>query len=120
MFVSHSVPAVRDVCNKILWIDHGRQIAFSDDVELYCDAYEEFLYTKKLPKNEEDVHKLAVAYQERMKALREENQEKEVRKLETIIENGDKPSAVKTAIRILRKNHPEVLNEEIIAEEKLD
>ena len=120
MFVSHSVPAVRDVCNKILWIDHGKQIAFSDDVELYCDAYEEFLYTKKLPKTEEDVHKLAVAYQERMKALREENQEKEVRKLETIIENGDKPSAVKTAIRILRKNHPEVLNEEIIAEEKLD
>ncbi|MBR2801050.1 MAG: ABC transporter ATP-binding protein [Erysipelotrichaceae bacterium] len=120
MFVSHSVPAVRDVCNKILWIDHGKQIAFSDDVELYCDAYEEFLYTKKLPKNEEDVHKLAVAYQERMKALREENQEKEARKLETIIENGDKPSAVKTAIRILRKNHPEALNEEIIAEEKLD
>ena len=120
MFVSHSVPAVRDVCNKILWIDHGKQIAFSDDVELYCDAYEEFLYTKKLPKNEEDVQKLAVAYQERMKALREENQEKEARKLETIIENGDKPSAVKTAIRILRKNHPEALNEEIIAEEKLD
>lgn len=49
ILVSHSVSQVRELCNKVLWIDHGRQILFSDDVNAACDAYEEFLKTKKLP-----------------------------------------------------------------------
>ena len=50
ILVSHSIPQVRSMCNKILWLDHGRQIAFGDNVKEICDAYEIFLKTKALPK----------------------------------------------------------------------
>lgn len=46
ILVSHSIGQLRDMCSKILWLDKGRQIAFGDEVQLYCDAYEEFLMTK--------------------------------------------------------------------------
>ena len=49
ILVSHSIPQVRSMCNKILWLDHGRQIVFGDDVNAICDKYEEFLKTKILP-----------------------------------------------------------------------
>ena len=49
ILVSHSVPQVRRLCNKVLWLDHGKQIAFGDSGEL-CDKYEEFLKTGVLPK----------------------------------------------------------------------
>ena len=43
ILVSHSIRQVRELCNKVLWIDKGRQIAFTDDVEGACDCYEEYL-----------------------------------------------------------------------------
>lgn len=43
ILVSHSLPQVRALCNRILWLHHGRQIVFTDDVEGACDSYEEFL-----------------------------------------------------------------------------
>ena len=43
ILVSHSIPQVRSMCNKILWLDKGKQIAFSDDVNRICDEYEAFL-----------------------------------------------------------------------------
>lgn len=49
ILVSHSMPQVRSMCNKILWLDHGRQVAFGDDVKGICDAYEKFLQDKILP-----------------------------------------------------------------------
>ena len=55
LFVSHSIAQVAVLCNKILWLDHGKQVGFSDDVSLFCDAYSEFLVTKKLPKNIEEI-----------------------------------------------------------------
>ena len=51
ILVSHSIPQVRSMCNKILWLDHGRQITFGSDVKKICDAYEGFLKTKVLPGN---------------------------------------------------------------------
>ncbi len=53
ILVSHSIPQVRRMCNKVLWLDHGKQIAFGE-AEPICDKYEEFLKTGKLPvfKNE--------------------------------------------------------------------
>lgn len=48
ILVSHSLPQVRSMCNKILWLDHGKQVGFSDDVELYCDAYNKFLEIRDL------------------------------------------------------------------------
>ena len=50
ILVSHSIPQVRSMCNKILWLDHGRQIAFSEDVKGICDEYEKYLKTRVLPK----------------------------------------------------------------------
>ena len=46
MLVSHSVSQVRELCNKVLWLDHGRQIAFGD-ARVLCDAYEVFLAKPK-------------------------------------------------------------------------
>ena len=52
IFVSHSIEQVRSMCNKILWLDKGRQIAFGSDVEKICTEYEAFLSTRDLPKKE--------------------------------------------------------------------
>ena len=43
ILVSHSIGQVRSMCNKVLWLDKGRQIAFTDDVKGVCDCYEAFL-----------------------------------------------------------------------------
>ena len=44
LFVSHSIPQVRRLCNKVLWLDKGKQIAFGD-VNTVCDKYERYLET---------------------------------------------------------------------------
>lgn len=76
LLVSHSISQVRELCNKILWLDHGKQVAFTDEVELYCDAYEEFLMTKKLPKKRADIDKLAADYKIRLQKEEEEKDRK--------------------------------------------
>ena len=43
ILVSHSLSQVRGICNKILWLNKGQQIAFGDDVEKICDQYKAFL-----------------------------------------------------------------------------
>lgn len=48
ILVSHSIPQVRRMCNKVLWLDHGKQIGFGQ-ADRMCDLYEEFLKTGKLP-----------------------------------------------------------------------
>lgn len=48
ILVSHSIPQIRRMCNKVLWLDHGKQIAFGDTTPI-CDDYEAFLKTGKLP-----------------------------------------------------------------------
>lgn len=42
ILVSHSIPQIRRMCNRVLWLDHGRQIAFGDTAGI-CDEYEEYL-----------------------------------------------------------------------------
>lgn len=42
ILVSHSINQVRELCNQVLWLDHGRQIALGDSSEV-CDRYEAFL-----------------------------------------------------------------------------
>lgn len=46
ILVSHSIEDVRELCNKVLWLDRGRQIAFGGDVSAICDEYESFLSGK--------------------------------------------------------------------------
>lgn len=43
ILVSHSIPQVRALCNKILWLDHGRPVVFTDDVAGVCNCYDEYL-----------------------------------------------------------------------------
>ena len=38
-FVSHSLTQIRDMCNKVLWLEHGKVQAFGDTAEI-CDKYE--------------------------------------------------------------------------------
>ena len=49
ILVSHSIPQVRSMCNKILWLDKGKQVTFGDDVERILSAYEKYLNDKILP-----------------------------------------------------------------------
>ena len=49
ILVSHSTHQIRQMCNKVLWLNRGEQIAFSENVNEICDAYESFLKTKILP-----------------------------------------------------------------------
>lgn len=43
ILVSHSLAQIRNICKKVLWIEHGKQIAFSDDVQSICDQYQDYL-----------------------------------------------------------------------------
>ncbi len=52
ILVSHSLVQIRSLCNKILWLDKGRQIAFSDDVEGLCSRYSRYLDGDKDALNE--------------------------------------------------------------------
>ncbi len=46
ILVSHSLVEVRRLCNKILWLHRGKQIAFTDEVGSVCDQYQDFLDQK--------------------------------------------------------------------------
>lgn len=46
ILVSHSLQQVRTMCNKILWLNKGNQIAFGSDVQAICDRYQDFLNGK--------------------------------------------------------------------------
>ena len=109
LLVSHSVEQVRELCNKILWLDKGRQIAFSDEVNLYCDAYSEYLIAKKLPSSREDAEALAAAYGERQRQEEEKKQRTEAQRLQAILEEGSSSAALEAALNIIRKNQPELL-----------
>ena len=109
ILVSHSVDQVREMCNKILWLDHGKQIYFGGDTETVCNAYEEFLITKKLPENPQDIKQLSENYIRRKKEEQKKRQMSEAQKLQSILESGSSDAAVKAALAILRKNKPELL-----------
>lgn len=78
ILVSHSIMQVRELCNKVLWLDRGRQIAFGGETQKLCDAYEEFMITNRAPQNEEEIEALAGAF--RVRVTREE----EIRKKEEL------------------------------------
>ncbi len=62
ILVSHSVQQIRTLCNKCLWLDHGRQIAFGD-CHTVCNAYSAFLALPKekqhLPADERELNELS-------------------------------------------------------------
>lgn len=42
ILVSHSITQVRELCNKVLWLDKGEQVAFGETKEI-CEKYQRFL-----------------------------------------------------------------------------
>ncbi len=49
ILVSHSLAQIRRMCNKVLWLDHGKQMAFGNTDKI-CDEYQEFLDKRKSEK----------------------------------------------------------------------
>ena len=43
ILVSHSLAQVRSMCTKVLWLDHGRQVDYGNDVMGLCNRYQLFL-----------------------------------------------------------------------------
>ncbi len=46
ILVSHNMMQIKAMCNKVLWLDRGHQIAFGDNVEEIVSEYEKFLSEK--------------------------------------------------------------------------
>lgn len=109
ILVSHSISQVREMCSKILWLDHGSQIAFTDEVELYCDAYEEFLRCKKLPCSRADVERLAAQLRQRREDERREARQAQTEKLYEMLQQRQDEEAVQLALRILKEKSPQML-----------
>ena len=42
ILVSHALEQIRELCTRVLWLDHGRQIALGETQSI-CDRYEAFL-----------------------------------------------------------------------------
>lgn len=53
ILVSHSLNQVRDMCNKVLWLEHGTQVALGETQEV-CDRYEAFLLKGRDDNNAEE------------------------------------------------------------------
>lgn len=109
ILVSHSVSQVREMCNKILWLDHGKQIAFTDDVNLCLDAYEEFLIAKNLPKGDKEIEELAESFSVRKQTESEKKEKKKIQEFEKALNNGDSDTAIQAAVAILQRSRPELL-----------
>jgi len=109
ILVSHSVGQVRSMCNKVLWIDHGHQVGFSDNPKLYCDAYEEFLISHKLPRNEDEIYERAEEFLLRKAKEAKKAQMTEADRLQKVLENGQKEAAVKAALKYLQKADSKLL-----------
>ena len=109
ILVSHSVEQVREMCNKILWLDHGKQVYFGDETETICNAYEEFLITRKLPESFVEMETLSNAFLRRKEEERRKKQMNEAQKLQSILESGSSDAAVEAALAIIQKRKPELL-----------
>lgn len=103
ILVSHSLRQVRELCNKILWLDHGHQVAFTDEVQLYCDAYEEFLISKKLPHTRKEIELLALNLKERKEKKEAEASRTEAETLLEKLEKGTQTAAVWAANSFLKE-----------------
>lgn len=109
MLVSHSMSQVREMCNKILWLDHGRQIAFSDDTTLICDAYEQFLRSKKVPQSWAEVEELARLHRGFLERKRIQEKKKDIEHLQELMKKVPADVVQDAAIAYLRENRPEIL-----------
>jgi len=104
ILVSHSISQIRELCNKILWLDHGKQIAFSTEVDLYCNAYEEYLITKTLPAIYDDVIEQSNSFLKRKQEELNKKKRTEAERLQAILEEGTSEAALEAAMAIIHKH----------------
>lgn len=109
ILVSHSLDQIREMCNKILWLDHGKQIVFTDEVELYCDAYEDFLISKKLPASRLEVEEAAARLSQYKEEERKKKENEQLKKLEGVLSSDEGERAIDLSVEILKKYRPELL-----------
>lgn len=112
LLVSHSVSQVRQLCNKILWLDHGKQIHFSSNVDQICNCYEEFLQTGEIPVTEDDQKRMSDAWNARQAKLAEKKNIRRSAGIRKEIEKGGSEAALRAALDIIRSQRPELLKEE--------
>ena len=112
LFVSHSLEQVRSLCNKVLWLEKGEQVAFGEDVEKICNCYEEFMCTGVLPETPEDFDRMSESWLVRAEERRREKIEKRKKAIIKEIEKGSSEAALEAAIDIIRKRRPELLAED--------
>jgi ABC-2 type transport system ATP-binding protein len=98
ILVSHSIGQVRGMSNKVLWLNKGQQICFSDEVSKVCDAYEEFLITKKAPSGQKDIDRMAAEFQERKAREKAEKERSEQEKILEMLRTADR-NAAEAAVR---------------------
>ena len=101
ILVSHSIAQVRSMSSKVLWLDKGKQICFSSEVEQVCDAYEEFLVTKKVPQSLDGIGRMASEFQERKAREKAEQEKSEQEKLLELLQRADRNAAVKAAAEFM-------------------
>lgn len=109
ILVSHSVSQVRELCSKVLWLDHGKQIYFGGDTECVCNAYEEFMLSKKLPSNIDEIKALSDTFTRRKEAERKNRQMSEAQRLQSMLESGSSAAAIEAALALIRSKKPELL-----------
>lgn len=97
ILVSHSIGQVRSMSSKVLWLDKGKQICFSNEVGKVCDAYEEFLITKKVPKDLEGIGRMASEFQERKAREKAEQERSEQERILEMLRKSDRSTAVSAA-----------------------
>jgi len=113
ILVSHANGQIRELCNKVLWLDHGKQVIFSDQVELCCNAYEEFLCSRNLPQSEDDIHTLSDTYIQRQEDERKANEKDEAEQLTDILSHGSVNAALEAALRFIQNNKPEWVKDNV-------
>jgi len=55
ILVSHSIQQILELCNKVLWLEKGKQIEFGGDIEGICERYQQFLKTGKLKEIDSEI-----------------------------------------------------------------
>ena len=43
ILVTHSIDQVREMCNKVLWLHKGEQVAYGENVEEICERYQKYM-----------------------------------------------------------------------------
>ncbi len=107
ILVSHSIEQIRELCNKILWLDHGRQVCFGEDVESYCDAYEMFLTDHHCPENDEEIIESAKRFREHMNEEELQRKNNELEALNRFIKEAN-DETLDQAVKLIKERKPEL------------